>query len=176
MAVKLPEKIAAKRKQKAAKDRDKRINHSKKYMKLLEYGIYITSVKEERWNYSEVVESYGFRWRIETIFKCWKSHFNIDSLIPKSVSITKARVESMVYSMLIFITMFQVQFYNYLADKVREQTGQFLSILKLSAFIKSHLLWILENTLSKVEHTICYYCRYDKRLDRKNYMEKLLLS
>ena len=176
VAVKLPKKVAKERKRKAAKDRDKRLNHSQEYMKLLDYGIYFTSVKEERWNHLEVVEAYGFRWRIETIFKCWKSHFHIESIIPKSVSLTKARVESMVYAMLIFITLFQVRFYNYFANKVKEKTGQFLSLTKLCAFIENHLIWMLENALPKLESAICYYCRYDKRSKRKNYMEKLMLS
>lgn len=96
VAVKLPEKVAIERKRKAAKNRDKRVKHSKEYMKLLDYGIYITSVKEEQWKYSEVVEAYRFRWPIETIFKCWKSHFHIEAIIPQSVSLTKVRVESMI--------------------------------------------------------------------------------
>ena len=82
----------------------------------------------------------------------------------------------MVYAMLIFVTLFQVQFYNYFAHKVKKRTGQFLSLLKLCAFMKNHLIWMLENSSEKVEEAICYYCRYDKRSDRKNYMEKLILS
>lgn len=78
--------------------------------------------------------------------------------------------------MLIFITLFQVQFYNYFANKVKEKTGQFLSIMKLCSFIENHLIWMLENSTAKVEDAICYYCRYDKRFDRRNYMEKLMLS
>lgn len=176
VAVKLPEKVAMERKRKASQDRDKRKKHSKEYMKLLNYGIYITSVKEEQWNYSQVVEAYSFRWRIETIFKCWKSHFHIESLIPQSASLTKARIESMVYAMLIFVTLFQVRFYNYFANKAKELTGQFLSMIKLCEFIENNFILMLENSSKEVEEAIVYYCRYDKRSERKNYMEKLMLS
>ncbi|MEK6876764.1 MAG: IS4 family transposase [Nanoarchaeota archaeon] len=176
VAVKLPGKVALERKRKAAQHHNKRLNHSKEYMQLLSYGIYITSVKEEQWNYLEVVESYSFRWRIETIFKCWKSHFNVDSLIPQSTLLTKARVEGIIYAMLIFVTLFQVHFYNYFATKVKERTGQFLSLIKLCEFIETHLVWMIESTLQKVEDAVSYYCRYDKRSERKNYMEKIMLS
>jgi hypothetical protein len=68
---KLPDNIANERVRKAKKDRNKRLNHSPSYYTLLAYNIYITNQTEL--TVSDINQIYGLRWRIEIIFKTWKS-------------------------------------------------------------------------------------------------------
>lgn len=70
------------RKRKARKNRDKRLNHSKEYYALLGYTILLTNIEKAKCSASDAIKLYGLRWRIETVFKCWKSVFSMQKVIP----------------------------------------------------------------------------------------------
>ena len=73
---------------------------------------------------------YGVRWRIEIVFKSWKSHFKIhafDYRIP-------LQVELLIYAKLIYITLFQTCFFIQLTAFIYNTTGQHLSVLKAALF------------------------------------------
>ena len=73
VAVEVPHQVAQKRRRKAAKSRNKRVSYSKKYMALLGWSIFVTNVEQEVLDAEQIMEVYGMRWRIENLFKCWKS-------------------------------------------------------------------------------------------------------
>lgn len=79
-AVLLPKKVAAERRRKAKKDRDKRINHSAAYYELLDWNIMITNLSEEELEELDLYKMYSLRWRIENIFKAWKSNLGPKNL------------------------------------------------------------------------------------------------
>jgi hypothetical protein len=168
----LPEEQANRRRHKAKTDRDKRLNHSKDYYELLGYNIYITSVDQKDFSATEVIKVYGLRWRIETIFKCWKSQFKLQKLIPKGCSLTKDRVDIIIYMMLIFILLFQVTIYNYMNRHIKNKDNCIISLFKLCNYIANNITLFLENSLKILAPNIQYYCSYDKRKNRKNFMEK----
>ena len=167
VARKLPEHIAGERRRKAKKDRDKRLNHSKKYYYLLGFGIYITNVEKEIWTSDDVEKAYRVRWQIEIIFKSWKSHFNIQRLIHSKCQ-NRHRVECIIYLCLLFITLFQTQLYNYFKKRIRKKYNQHISILKLARFVANHIEVVLENKLNELEKYIYKYCCYETRNDRIN--------
>jgi hypothetical protein len=171
---KLSEEQANLRRFKAKKDRDKRLNHSKDYYELLCYSLYITTVDQKDMSATEVTKVYGLRWRIENIFKCWKSQFHIQKLIPKGCSLTKERVEAIIYMMLIFILLLQVTIYNYMIKQNKNKDDCIISVAKLCNYIANNIDLFFENSLKKLFPNIQYYCSYDNRKDRLNYVQKFI--
>ncbi|MGD8782660.1 MAG: IS4 family transposase, partial [Ignavibacteria bacterium] len=101
IALPLEDKIANQRRRKAKSNRDKRCRPSKEHLYLLGWEIFITNVERKRLTPLDIGMLYFIRWRIEIIFKSWKTHFRITE-VPQDTN--KIRIESYIYSMLIFIT------------------------------------------------------------------------
>ncbi|MEP7170006.1 MAG: IS4 family transposase [Bacteroidota bacterium] len=177
VALRLADEIANEKIRKEKKNRDKRLNHSNDYFELMRYNIYITTEHYSSLSTTKVAQVYTLRWRIETIFKTWKSNFHLQKLIVPNIKMTNERVESIIYLMLIFIMQFQLRIYNQVLGM--HKTGSTIvniSITKLSKFIAERIKDILEISFSELIKYIDYYCRYDKRNDRKNYLQNLILS
>lgn len=176
VAIRLPEQQANHRRRKARENCDARSNHSKEYYELLGYDIFITTENEILLTKKQIASIYGLRWRIENIFKCWKSHFNLQGLIPFKCSLTKQRVEAIIYRMLIFIVMFQVNIYNFVIMKTEKIKNCFISLIKLCKYMANNILSFLQYPINLLLDQIIYYCRYDKRKKRINYAQKLVLG
>ena len=73
VAEKVHPEIALSRRKRARTDRNQKINHGKHYYQLLQYSIYITNIPLETASSDHICRLYAMRWRIESIFKCWKS-------------------------------------------------------------------------------------------------------
>ena len=91
----------------------------------------------------EVGRIYGLRWRIETIFKAWKSHFALTQVPAGS----KAQVESLIYGKLIFITLFQVCFWQRWLRGAPSDQRPALSLLKVAQAVQSFLLVLVLHEL-----------------------------
>jgi len=173
VAVPLSEKIAGERRRKAKKDRDRRLNHSKEYYELLGYAIYLTTVGQAIWSTEDIVKAYRLRWRIEIVFKSWKSHFNIQRLIHRQCN-NKIRIESMIYMMLIFITLFQTVWYTYFEKRIYSKYKKHISLLKLAGFITKNIEMILIQPIKliELEKYVVKHCTYESRKDRINSVER----
>jgi len=77
-----PEAVAneRRRKAKATAKKDKRYPPTKDGLFLMGWSIYITNVGTDVWNCEDFTSIYRLRWRIEIIFKAWKSHLKITEL------------------------------------------------------------------------------------------------
>ena len=170
----LPREQADQRRYKAKHDRDKRMNHSKEYYEQLGYSLFITTESRQQLSAVQIAKAYGLRWRIESIFKCWKSQFHLQRLIPQHTPLTRERTEAIIYMMLIFILLFQVTVYNYLIPRAGKTC--IISLTKLSRYIADNIHLFFEKTLSDLEPRLLRYCAYEKRNDRLNFVQKLKLS
>lgn len=169
IAIPVSEQVAAQRRRKAKRDR--RNNPSKHHLALLGWNIFITNVDGKQLDVQQIVKLYGCRWRIEIIFKSWKSHFNLEN-VPKA---SLVRVVSYIYAMLIFITIFQTHIYINLYNKMINSNSNQLSLFKLSKFVQ-HQIWaiiLFFNNPEIITEQIFYHCRYEKRNDRLNYLQKI---
>jgi hypothetical protein len=163
----LPKCTAAERRRKAKKNRDRRLNHSKEYYNMLGYSILVTNIPKEKCSTSEVIELYGLRWRIETIFKAWKSYFSIEKLIPTK-TINPERIYCIIYLLLLFILLFHNIFLSKLLP-IKGLSINNISILKLAKKYKQHFdLLINGETIYKHIKELIKYCHYDSRQDRMN--------
>jgi hypothetical protein len=167
VAIRLPMAVAAERRRKARQERDRRCPPSAERLALLDWEIFITNVPRTIWSAREVGRIYGLRWRIETIFKSWKSHFAMTDVPDGS----KAQVETLIYGKLIFITLFQVCFWQHWLRNAQTEQRPPLSLLKVAQAIKDFLLFMVlyelgvnpEEAWSQLVET---HCRYESRKRR----------
>lgn len=166
----LPPKIVAERKRKARSDRDKRLNHNKGYYQLLSYSIFITNIPQTICSAEEISKLYGLRWQVEIVFKSWKSGFSLEKLTPYKCN-NPERIYCMIYLWLIFILLFHKVWVNHKGQYLNKNAN--LSILKLAkCFSEFFPLIVIENNERKIRKLLLLKCRYDKRKDRTNLMQK----
>ncbi len=82
VAIPLPPQVADAKRRKANQNqnRDRRLNHSKAFMALLSWNIFITNADSTMMPFQQVSKLYSLRWRAEVLFKSWKSHMTLNSL------------------------------------------------------------------------------------------------
>ena len=102
VALPLDPAVAAERRRRARQNRDGRCRPSARALKLLGWAIYLTNVEAPVLPAKAVAEIYGWRWRVEIIFKSWKSHFRLEAVPAGSAH----ALEALVYARLIFLTAF----------------------------------------------------------------------
>ena len=175
VANKLPKDEAKKRKRKALKNRDRRCNISKTNLQLLGWEIYITNILPTVWDAKTVCEVYRLRWRIEIIFKSWKSFFRITNVPDAKIE----RVECYLYFTLIAVTLIHSYIYVKAHDYIYLKHNRFLSLLRFAKYMKEQA-WTLPihfsdpNGLHNLFKQLAYYGVYNKRHDRVTYPQRLM--
>jgi hypothetical protein len=168
IALPVPAEIANKRRRDLRHNRDRRCNPTKQHLALCNWIILVTNISDKICSAQQIANLYFLRWRIETLFKTWKSYCNFKSL-PAHASADQ--VESIIYARLIFVTVFNSSIAGSFAPAEK------ISIQKLTCFVTS-FFWILicKPSLSNNKYTklLRYYCSYEKR-KRKSIFEKYLL-
>ena len=167
VAIPVPETIAGERRRKLLHSRDKRTIPDPTHLALLGWEIFLTNVLQKTWDAETVGRIYGVRWRIEIIFKSWKSHFKIDAFDDP----TPMEVELLIYGRLIYITLFQTCFFTVLARFAYQTTGKHLSVLKTADFFSQRMLPALltGSDYTLILQQILKHCTYEKRDKRANY-------
>lgn len=166
IAVRLPAATVAQRRRKAAHNRDKRLKHNGSYYELLAWNIFVTNVPASLLKAPSLVELYSLRWRIEIIFKAWKSHFNIAHLTEVSAN----QLLIVIFAKLIWICWFSIHWAS-----MNAQEGN-ISLLKLAQWW-SNFAFALCLAAPRMAPPIrgrhlIYYCRYEKRRKRLNFLQK----
>ncbi len=138
VALPVPEQVANQRRRKAKTNRDKRCNPSKAHLELLGWNIFVTSVDSLTWGAETVQKVYGVRWRIEIIFKSWKSYFNL-TRTPTGSAI---QLEVLIWAKLLAICLFQKLF-----GCLELHIAQPVSLLKTAQFFTWQLIWSLTGSI-----------------------------
>ena len=174
VAVEAPEETLRRRQRKAKKERNTKANHSREYMQMLGWTIFITNVGKDVWGFKDIIKAYECRWRIEIIFKCWKSKFNLDKFFKDFQSMSIPRAIITIYLMLAFLTLTIGSMYGYYVQRVYEEKKKFLSPLKFCDLIKERFweLFLAEDPDVYIKELARYYS-YEKRRSRPCYLEKL---
>lgn len=174
VAVKLPEAVAAERRRKAKQNRDQRSRPTVRHLALLGWAIFVTNVAREIWSAQTVAQVYGLRWRIETIFKAWKSHFRLTG-VPRGAA---AQLEAMVYARLIFVTVFAQTCAGTATYCGGPESPPPLSLLQLAGLIGDFFLglcleaWRLP-LRDRFLRQLHYHGRYERRT-RKHFVETFM--
>jgi hypothetical protein len=99
IAVRVPQEIAARRRQQVRKNaRDHGYEPSQEYLALQEWTIFVTNCAAELLTWKEVVVLYRARWQIELLFKLWKSH---NHLAQRELDASPQRQMAVLYAKLI---------------------------------------------------------------------------
>ncbi len=181
IALPVEEKVASERRRKARAKKDHGHMVSKEKLFFLGWTLLITNIPKEQIDCQEIAKIYNIRWRIEIIFKCWKSFMRINN-IPQNAN--RIRLEAFIYCMLIYILIFQAHCYIYYSiqyNKEAPERENNISLMKFIQYIVNNIaLNVYKDYLSKASITnrqikkqIGYYCSYENRLDRINYAQFL---
>ena len=172
LAVPVPEELANLRRMKAKKETKGRAP-SAELLALMSWSIFITTLEFDRMDSDAILALYGLRWRIENIFKTWKSYFSFAKL--HQVSAIQCRI--LLAARLILICICFHHAYVPLSVAIRRQTNRHLSLMKFmryvcqNLFLLPHLIRPSLWTRSLV-NAVARYCSYDKRL-RSNFIDNL---
>ncbi len=181
VAVPVPPAVAGERRRRArgATRKGKRpvTNDS---LTLLGWNIFLLNVGKEQLSAEAVSRLYEIRWRIEIIFKAWKSHFHLVGPFPVNASPLHIRIALL--ALFILVTLFHVFVLapcQKMTAVVRRYGGggaYSISLLKLCRYFREQCGMILLSLPRPdiLADQILYYCRYDNRHDRLNYHQKLL--
>lgn len=172
VAVPVPEAVANQRRRKLRQDRDRRYPPSRARLWLAGWDIFITSVEAERWSAETVCRVYGVRWRIEIVFKSWKSHFHLEATSAGDA----VAVELLIWARLLLVTLL----HGWLAMELAGGRGGdgALSLLKLAqwfALCGTVLLLggLAEGFAERWAVQARYHCPYERRRKRFNFEQKL---
>jgi hypothetical protein len=176
LAFPLPQQIADAKRRKANKDRDLRVNHSKAYMALLSWNIFITNADQKSLPDQQVPALYRFRWQVEILFKSWKSYLSLNSLTFVGIR----QIKTMLCAHLILVLLLHQ---STPADRLGDPQSPPLSILKLAEFFDWVFPLLFFGSLKKncssitLINQINRHCTYEKR-KRKNFrsLKKTFLS
>jgi hypothetical protein len=80
VAVAVPDAVANQRRRKLRQNRDSNLNPGKEHFYLLGWNIFVTNVDSQVWPAKQLPIIYRLRWRIETLFKAWKSYLALTEL------------------------------------------------------------------------------------------------
>jgi len=173
IATEVSQETASCRRRKAKKE-SKGHSPSKEVLFLMGWTIFVTSLFSKDLGINDFLELYGLRWRIENIFKTWKSHFNFD----KIHTVGENQLRLILLARFIAISLFYERIYVPLSRMVAKKSNKVLSLMKLMRYITWNFRAIPQllkaacgcvKSLKIVEK----YCTYDKR-KRLNYAEKEL--
>src|SRR5205807_2210411 len=93
VAIPVPEEVANERRRKA-KAQDRRSRPSAKRLFLMSWSLLLTNVPKSLWPAKVLPVIYRLRWRIEMIFKAWKSHLGLRELNCRTANLLRLSVMS----------------------------------------------------------------------------------
>ena len=179
IVTKLSDITAERRRRTADKNKSGTTNHPKEYYELLGYAITVTNIPESMCASEAIFTLYRLRWRIEIIFKSWKSGGLCLPELLNNEKLSYGRVLMLIYCFLILIVALVMPIYNYCLKLTTNDGSQpNISILKLTQWLKTNhqsidLTLPIEPQIDNIIHLIVAYCCYDKRKKNLNFFQTL---
>ena len=158
-----------------AKRETKGHNPSKAVLELMDWTIFITTIPATLADFARILAIYGLRWRIEVIFKAWKSHMKFHLLH----RVSKRQMTILLKARLLLITCATNILHGPLAAALRRGYRRRLSLLKFMRYLSVgpanflralRSLSIGDAQAHSFHKALVRYCCYDKR-KRQNYSE-----
>lgn len=175
LAYPVSKEVADNRRRKAKNE--KKQSPTKEYLESLSWSIYITTITDERIDYAFIYKVYGLRWRIEIIFKCWKSNMAFD----KIHNVSKVQLNVLLLGRFIMVVICAQLIFWRCWPIVKMDFNRDLSLLKLTKYLFRHTLKIV-SLLAEINDpdkrsqvsikAVAKFCAYDKR-KRPNYQQKI---
>jgi len=134
----------------------------------MSWSIFITTISEKDANYNLLFKVYSLRWRIEIIFKSWKSNMEFSRIH----NVSKSQLSFILYARFIMAIIYTQYVYSPARVIIKEQLESELSVMKVVRYLTKNTLKInqiikaIESHSDKLSyhlHTLARYCSYDKR-------------
>ena len=171
------EEVANLRRMKAKKESNSK-NPSKELLALMSWTIFITTIESSDFTFEMIFKLYALRWRIENIFKTWKSNFNFD----KIHNVSKNQLRVLFTARLIMIVFIYQRLFNPLSIEIKK-AGKRLSLMKFTLYIRNnieviHKILNVHNIDEKTIKALIRFCTYDhrKRENFESQIERILLE
>ena len=173
VALPVPEEVANLRrhKAKASARRRQRPPPSKEHLFLMGWNLLLTNVPALIWPPKALAAVYRLRWRIEIIFKTWKSQLGLRHLNCR----TAVLLELSVLTKLLFCALV-CQVCDVL--ELHSAEGEHVSLLRLGHILGQCACWfsalVLGISVAQwIEFSLARHAFYDRRKDRQNYYQLL---
>lgn len=173
VALPVPEEVANLRRHRAKSSarRRHRSPPGREHLWLMGWNIFLTNVPAWIWPPKTLVTVYRLRWRIEIIFKTWKSHLGIRQLNCR----TPALLQLSVLTKLLFCVMV-CQICDVL--ELHCAADQHVSLLRLGHILGQCACWFAAAVLGLsvpqwIKFRLSRQSLYEQRKDRKNYYQLL---
>ena len=166
-----PEAVANQRRRRARANHDGRYQPDRQRLLLLGWNIFVTNVSRKIWPAKCLGPLYRLRWRIEMIFKSWKSHLGLRQFNARRASLLRLSVMTKLLFCVLVCRVCN-------ALELLGDGQQHVSLLRL-ARIMGHCadffaVAVLHLTPAQwLEHHLTHHLFYEQRKDRKNYFELL---
>jgi hypothetical protein len=171
LAVPVPEEVANLRRMKAKKE----TNHmlSAEVLALMSWSIFIVTIENTTITITEIMALYGLRWRIENIFKTWKSFFNFD----KVHQVSENQLRILLLARLIMISICFHHAFVPLYHAILRHSNKQLSLMKFMRYLRqnpSQLPRFLVKGFWNIHllDAVARFCTYDKR-KRRNFVDNV---
>lgn len=175
LAYPVSKEVADNRRRKAKNE--KKQSPTKEYLESLSWSIYITTITDELIDYAFIYKVYGLRWRIEIIFKCWKSNMAFD----KIHNVSRVQLNVLLLGRFIMVLICAQLIFWRCRPIVKMDFNRDLSLLKLTKYLLRHTMKIV-SVLAEINDpdkrsglsikAVAKFCTYDKR-KRLNYHQKI---
>jgi len=161
-----------------AKKETKGHQPSQAVLALMDWTLFITTITAKKADFKKILQLYGLRWRIEVIFKAWKSHLKFGVL--HQVSVTQMRI--LLYARLLVIAAAS-GLYRRIEEVLWKQHKARLSLLKFINYLAirpNNLLSVIRwakgdlgdgGASTALIKALARYCCYEKRKTRRNFTE-----
>lgn len=171
VALPVPEEVANRRRALAKYNRDRRCVPRRQRLALMNWSLFVTNVSARDWPAAVVAQIYRLRWRIEVVFKSWKSHLRLRELNCRSADLVRLSVLLKLLYCLLTTRCFN-------AWATRAPLGRQVSLLRFSRvlghgglLVMALLLQIRPDQL--LLHHLARHTFYERRNDRKNFTQQL---
>jgi hypothetical protein len=180
LACPVSEQTANARRLKAKKE-NKGHNPSVEYLELMGWTIFITNIDSKKADFKKLLTIYRLRWRIEVIFKIWKSHMSFE----KVHQVSHNQLQIMLTARFIMIVICTHKLYKFYELRLYQKFNRNLSMMKFMQYLMKNsemicTLLIVQDSKSnsgidKIIDKLKRYCTYDKR-KRLNHCQLLELA
>jgi hypothetical protein len=167
VAVPVSEELANRRRMKAKKEAKR--EPGKECLALMSWSIFITTISEQEADYNFLLKVYSLRWRIEIIFKSWKSNMEFS----KIHNVSEKQLSLILYARFIMIIIFIQYIFSPASMIAKSHLKKALSMIKVVRYLIKNTSKIIHVVKAIVNYKdkLCYhlkalakYCSYDKRL------------
>jgi hypothetical protein len=167
----VPEALANERRRKAKANRDRRLNPSKRKLYLLGWNIFVTNVPRTVWPAKALQPIYRLRWRIEIIFKAWKSHLGLRQLNCRTADLLRLSVMT---KLLFCIAVYRLSD----ALELLGNADRHVSLLRLARILGQCACWFATvllgiSTAQWLDWHLRQHLFYEARKDRRNFYQLL---